>query len=982
MTGRAELTRLPGARGLTATLAAAALALAGTAALTWSPGAGHDRVAPSADLSGLPLSFERNDGQAAADVQFIARAPGYALALTADGSRLALGGAGHAVLTSRFVGSTGATVAGDGPPSGHVSYLVGNRPSAWHTAVPAYAGVEYQRVWPGIDVAFHGNRQQLEYDYVVAPGADPGRIAQRLTGARSLRIDGAGDLVIGLPGGAVRQRAPVSYQERDGRRVPVASRFVLHGNTVRVAVGQYDRSKPLVIDPTLSYATYLGGTLIDYGVDIVVDDDGNTYVTGQTNSAGLATDGAYDEAGAGQDAFVAKLAPDGGSLVWLTYLGGSGLEEGDALALDADDHLYVSGITRSTDFPTVNPYQSTRASPPGSTSDVFVARLSDDGDALTWSTYLGGTGDDTVGDIAVDSSGRTLLAGRTTSHDFPTAGGGLSASFKGGTSDGFVAELGASGSSLPVAGYLGGSASDSLADLKLDGQGRAYVVGDTVSEDFPTTGSAPQAAHAGEFTSDGTVTRLDANLGQIAFSTYLGGTGSDNISGVAVDDQGAAYVVGSTSSSNLPGTAGGFQPAKADFSYYDAFVAKVPTAGGPSGWASYLGGSNIEFGTGIGIDGDGNSYVTGQTYSVDYPTSDDAFQDARLGDTDGFLAGVSPDGAELTSSTYLGGSQGESGNGIAVGPDGDVLVTGVTYSTNFPASDGALQSSSGGSADAFVFVSPTRRATAVSVTCGTPSRTPGQTATCTATVTDTGDGPSSTPTGTVAFKSDGDGVFSAGAACDIDGPQASGVCSVTYTPTTVGSGAHKVTAFYRGDGTHAGSAGSATVIVKGLGGGTGDGGGSPAGPPAAPAGATPGGSADDVIDEFGFSSPTFRAADSGPSATAAAKPVGTIVSFELARAARVTFVVQRPSTGRSVRHGRKTLCDKPTKKNRRKKACTRWTAVKGSFARDGVAGVNRFRFSGRMAGRKLTPGRYRLMATPTVGGKRATPATAAFRIVR
>lgn len=963
-------------------------------------------AAPAASHAALPLTFERNDGQAAQGVRFLARAPGYALALTRTGSRLALG-RHHASLTARFVApSPTTTVAGTGTPSARVNYLTGARRGGWRTGVPAYAGVTYRGVWPGIDVAFHGDGSELEYDYTLAPGADPSRIGQRLAGARSLRIAANGDLVIGLPGGSVRQRAPRSFQTIGNARVAVASRFVLHGRTVRIALGRYDRTRALTIDPSLSYATYLGGTNTDFGLAAATDEDGNAYITGQTWSPGLATDNAYNTTGGNgtKDAFVAKLAPGGDRIEWLTYLGGANDDEGAAIKVDDDGDVFVGGDTRSNDFPTISAYQPFRHStgPTDTNTEGFVAKLGPDGDRLEWATYLGGGRDESLTGLVLDSAGDVIVAGTTASRDFPVAGGGLDASSNGGR-DGYVAELSSDGSALQRGGYLGGSDGDNIIGLAIDSSDRVYVAGESDSQDYPIAGGAPQSVKKGStdpndlsyYSSDGVITRLDDNLGSIGFSTYLGGTNSDIFTGIAADDDGNAYVVGDSISSDFPVSGDAYQRANANPSTYDAVVAKVPTVPGPSGWATYLGGQSNELTSDVGLDSDGNVYVTGQTSSADFPVSDDAFQSRRHGADDAFLSSFSPDGADLDASTYIGGADHEFGNGLTVGRDGDVVVTGSTYSSDFPAGDGSAQSSSAGGIDAFVYVAPTRRATAVSLTCGTPSITPGRTVTCTATVTDRGDGPSVTPTGTVGFETDDDGVFSA-RTCDIDGPHASGACGVEYTPTTVGSGRHTITAYYRGDGQHAGSSGSAVVIVRTTGGGGGDDGGDRPGgnrdddnrsdnPNNAPRGSPPGltGTAgDDVIDELGFSSPMFRAADSGPSATAAATPTGTIVTFTLTRPARVTFTVQKPAPGRSAKHGRRTTCDKPSKKNKRKKACVRWVAVKGSFARDGAAGANRFRFTGRMAGRKLAPGRYRLVATPSAGGGRLAAAYAAFRIVR
>jgi hypothetical protein len=1004
--GHAWIATAAAALALLITLAVAALLLSGEPAAEVAPAASAGPTvsagpATSADLAPvagaarasaltavhhLPLSFEENAGQAPAGVSFVARAPGFALALGRDGSRLHLGAA---TLTTRFVGGAPTAVHGTDALPGRTNYLTGDRPADWHTGVRTFGGVRYASVWPGIDVAFHGNRRQLEYDYVLAPGADPGRIAQRIAGARGLRIDRAGDLVIAAPGGTLRQLAPVAYQERGGVREPVASRFVLHGDTVGVAVGAYDRSRPLTIDPTLAYATYLGGDGVDAAYDVKVDADGNTFVAGYTSSASFATDGAFQGTGGGAgDAFVAKLSGDGKSIEWLTYLGGSGEDVGSGVALEPDGDVVVAGTTKSTNFPTEDP---TRPTYSGGT-DLFVSRLNKDGDALKWSTYLGGEAEDSLGGVVVKEDESVVVGGTTKSHDLPVAGGGLSASYGGGISDGFVLELGPTGA-LTRGGYLGGLDTDRLTGLAVDGE-RIYATGGTFSTNFPITGGAQQSVLAegplGGPSRDAFVTRIDENLGRIAFSTFLGGNNDDIGEAIAVDDEGDAYIGGGTSSTDLPGAADGFQPHIANSSQYDAFVAKVPTLGSATGWSSYLGGFLYDAVEGIAVDDGGTTYLTGLTYSNDLATTDDALQKTKPGagnTVDGFIAQVNPDGDQLEYLTYFGGTEYDFGSKVALGPDGNVVVVGGTTSEGLPTTSGSLQPAKDASNDGWVLALRTRRPTTVSLSCGTAPVDVGTAVPCEAIVADKGSGPSTLPTGDVAFASDGTGTFTEGGTCTL----ATGLCSLTYTPTEEGTGTHKVTATYRGDDDHAGAKASVNVVIKGTGGektpggegppvtppGTppGDGSGGPGTPPgngAGPPGSPPAGngngpeekSTDAGLRALALKPASFRAAASGPSVPASAKAGGgTVVTFTLGDAASVRFTVERSDEGSGKKKG------------------TKWTALKGSFTRAGTKGKNSFKFSGRLSNAKLAPGKYRLAATATVaGGKPGDAVTASFTI--
>jgi hypothetical protein len=969
----------------------------------------------SSTFGRLPLSFEENAGQADASAKFLARGAGYSLALTRRGTLLSLAGRGkrHGVLESRFVGGRAAEVSGTGRLPGHVNYLRGNDPARWQRNVPTYSGVSYSSVWKGIDVAFYGNQRRLEYDYRLAPGADPSQIEMRLSGARHLRVDRAGDLVIGVRGGPVRQLAPRSYQTVSGERQVVKSRYVVRGDRVGIQVGAYDRQLPLVIDPTLSYSTYLGGTANDGGTAIAVDSENNAYIVGVTVSTDFpATDGAKQtDHAVGNDAFVAKLDASGSELTYATYLGGNANDAGGAIAVDPDGDqpddsahpddptggvAYVSGVTESTDFPTTSgviqgSHAGTSGQPVGKRNDAWAAKLNEDGSDLTYSTYLGGSDNDTNSGIGIDANDNAYLSGTTSSTDFPNASNSKSTD-----TDGWVAKINATATSVSWSKYLGGNNTDGLYGLARGPQGGTYLTGSTFSTNFPTSGAAYDTTYGngGDTTFVGSqvfVTKLDDASGTMSFSTYLGGndTGSSGGDGITVGSDGAVYVTGNTSSSTFPHTTGAAQEAKTGDSSYDAFVAKLNATGSSLGYSTFLGGYGLDTGYDIGVGEEGNAFVTGQTWSqsaqIPFPTTDGATQEQFGGGSyDAFETELNPAGSEFASSTYLGGTGNETGIGLAIGPDGDAFITGETNSGGFPVSADALQGEIAGAYDGFVSVDPSRRSTSTSLACGLTQLPVGSGTTCTAFVSDTDTDPKTTPTGTVTFSTNGPGGFSDGGSCELDG-NITASCSVTYTPSAKGSGIHKITAAYGGDSTHSFSGADSDVNVKGPAeGGGGDTGGS--------GGGNNGGGDDDppgsppaTADDLGLSSPTFRAADSGPSAedSKSKVPVGTRVSYKLSKASVVKFTVARPSKGRKVkRKGQKAKCKKPSKGNRKKPRCTRYVTLKGSFTRNGTKGANRFRFTGRLKGKKLRPGRYRLVATPIKGKRSGKPITANFRIVR
>ena len=673
----------------------------------------------------LPLAFEANQGQTDGQVKFVSRGSGYTLFLTGTEAVLQLRNADFGLrnansanrqgearnpkseirnpklerpvtLRTRLVGANpNAEVRGVEELPGKSNYFIGNDPSKWRTNVPNYAKVEYRDVYPGINLVHYGNQRQLEYDFVVSPGADPRQIKFEVDGAERLEIDAAGDLVLHVAGGEVRQHKPIVYQQIAGQRRDIPGRFVFSDQRqVSFEVRGYDASQPLVVDPVLVYSTYLGGSGIDPGNAIAVDSAGNAYVTGTTSPTDFPTASPLQTAsGGGYDIFVAKLNAAGSALIYSTYLGGSGYDAGYGIAVDSAGNAYVTGYTTSTNFPTASPLQ---ASFGGGFNDAFVAKLNAAGSALLYSTYLGGSADDYSYGIAVDSAGNAYVTGYTLSTNFPTASPLQAANA--GAADTFVTKVNAAGSALVYSTYLGGSGNDQGLGIAVDSAGNAYVAGYTGSTNFPTA-SPLQAANGGGGNFDAFVAKLNAAGSALVYSTYLGGSGQDMGWGIAVDSAGNAYVTGRTASTNLP-TASPLQATNGGGGYYDAFVAKLNAAGSALVYSTYLGGSDNDIGHGIAVDSSGNVYVAGYATSTNFPTAS-PLQAANAGGADTFVAKLNAAGSALVYSTYLGGSGEEYGYGIAVDPAGNAYITGDTYSANFPVAN-ALQPVFGGGRDAFI----------------------------------------------------------------------------------------------------------------------------------------------------------------------------------------------------------------------------------------------------------------------------------------
>jgi hypothetical protein len=781
----------------------------------------------------LPLSFEANTGQADKSVKFLSRGSGYELYLTGNEAVLELQDSGvriqdsgprakpfgamsalprtkdegqrttNSVLRLKVVNANrDAAVTGADELPGKVNYFIGNDPAKWQTSVPTYARVRYTGIYPGIDLVYYGNPSadgQLEYDFVVAPGADPGVIALDVAAGLSrhpssksggvpirsgqvpppLQIATDGDLVIKSDGGEIRFHKPVVYQEQftvdssqftvqdekrnttDNQKSKTQNRKFLEGryvltaaNQIHFALGAYDHTRPLVIDPVLEYSTYLGGSGLDTATAIAVDSAGNAYVAGGTTSTNFpVTEGAFQTtshaaANAG-NAFVTKLNPTGTALVYSTYLGGSGGDTANAITVDTAGNAYVAGQTYSTDFPvTPGAFQTMNKAAANGDANAFAAKLNPTGTALVYSTYLGGSGvsaftpysGDKGNAIAVDAPGDAYVAGETYSTDFPVTPGAYQTTNNGAAKDdanAFVAKLNPAGTALVYSTYLGGSgdkySSGSTTLLAVDYSGNAYIAGATSSTDFPVTPGAFQTTnHAANSFNNVFVTKLNPTGSALVYSTFLGGSGGsccsgDVASGLAVDTSGNVYVTGTAQSTDFPVTTGAFQTTNHS-RYGNAFVTMLNPTGTALVYSTYLGGSggaiNLmptlamaggDQASGLAIDSSGNVYATGSTASADFPVTQGAYQTTNhdqcgyvggcIGGYNAFITELNSTGSALVYSTYLGGSginpmdfvgvlefgYGDQAKALALDNSGNVYVTGSAVSYDFPVTAGAFQ---------------------------------------------------------------------------------------------------------------------------------------------------------------------------------------------------------------------------------------------------------------------------------------------------
>lgn len=727
----------------------------------------------------LPMGFEPNLGRASAEARYIARGHGYSLALAPTEAVLSLNnteardrGQAVGVGTSPRVRPASSTtlrmqllganpqpaISGLDPLSGKVNYFTGNDPLKWHTKVPTYRRVKYSSVYPAIDLLYYGAGGELEYDFVLASGADPSAIALHFEGASEVEIDDTGDLLLHTRGGVLRQSKPYTYQEIGGARQEVPSRYILSGDRVSFQLGHYDVSRPLVIDPRLDYSTFLGGEggyyTFEQGSDIAVDGYGNAYIVGTADPLDFPiTPGAYGSsphADADTDtAFIVKLNAKGDRLLYSAYLDGAAGRL--SIVVDRSGNAYITGTTYSNKLPTTPKAYDRRL---GGNADAFVTKLDADGSRLLYSTLLGGSKGDpptykTVAeaatDLAIDNLGSAYVTGITPSHDFPTTAGAFDRSYNGGETDTFVVKLDGLGSRLLFSTYLGGHRKDGRVvgehgrgtSIAVDSHGHAYVTGYTISSSFPTTSRAldrlldSSACRYGYGTCyESFVTKLQADGSGLVYSTFLGGAGLEVGTGIAVDADGNAFVTGYTTSRDFPTTPGAYARRYKDWHHpggedlHDIYVTKLRPDGSRPIYSTYLGGYSYDQSYAIVVDASGAAYITGTTGSDDYPTTADALDRSAEGYPDILVTKLNSTGSRLVYSTVMGNLQPAAGNGIAISFPADgtnpdaarcIYVTGIAQEepdegahrpmapSDFPTSPEAYDRTfNGGLSDAFV----------------------------------------------------------------------------------------------------------------------------------------------------------------------------------------------------------------------------------------------------------------------------------------
>lgn len=834
-----------------------------------------DKVRVAGDYGNTPMSFEQNQGQTDRRVQFFARGEGYGLFLTSGEAVLELQRSrperdrpalAASVLRMGLIGAnTNAPASGDQPLPGVVNYFRGNDPGKWAANVHTFGRVSYQGVYPGIDLVYYGNQRQLEYDFVVAPGADPKTIALNFKGA-SAELDKAGDLV--LADGEVRTmfHKPVLYQMSGNARVPVVGDYKLEGQNVRFQVGEYDHSKPLVIDPLLTYSTFLGGGADDRGVAIAADASGNAYIAGDTVSMDFPLVNAYQSTNHntsnGWVAFVTKLNPAGTAVVYSTFLGGVYDTHTYGLAVDSTGSAYVAGETTAPDFPiTANVYQkycggqhdgqgnrNSSGCLPGGDTSGFVTKLNPSGSTLAYSTYLSGDGANFITAIAIDASGNAYLGGITTSfcappysptgyepfQCFPTTANAVQAGTTnpgaGGSLYGFFTILDAQGANVLYSTLYGdtrtpanGFSPTNVYGVAVDSSGNGYIAG-TAGLFIPTTPNAFLPSGSGNpssATRPGFVAKFNPSAATSAsaliYGTYLGASTEganvasyDNeVTSIVTDANGNAIVAGYANACGYPTTAGAYLTTSNSGPYcQDAFITKLNSSGTALIWSTLFGTktggavSNTTIAS-LAQDGAGNLYITGSASDKGLPVVNPLVPVVNGGS---FLAKLDSTASNLLFSTYLSGYGGvETTNGVAVDVNGNMYVTGkVNYDTpTIPTTPGALAPTyRGGVFDAFVMkVAPLVNST-TALSLSSGSVAVGQSVTLTATVTGPQGAP--VPTGTVTFMN-GSSTLGTGT-LDSSG-------NATYSSSSLAATTYTVTAQYAGNTYYNASTSSAQSLV-------------------------------------------------------------------------------------------------------------------------------------------------------------------------
>ncbi len=625
----------------------------------------------------IPFTFVENGGQANARVRYIGSGPEFKAWFEDHGVILQQG---QTAVRVSFEGSDTPRVVAEHPIGARANYLHGNDPRRWQTDLPLFAAIHYSGLWPGIELSYKAEGSRVKAEYVAAPGADPSRVLLKFDGNPQIESDGT-LLVSGVAGDFIEDK-PVLYQSIGGKRLEVAGGFERRpGGSIGFWTAAYDHSQPLVIDPSILFSGYFGGSSEDDITAIGIDGLNNTVVAGWSSSTDLpATNGARHQTGGGVDAFVASFLPNGGGLIYCTYLGGSGDDRAFGLAIDSVQNVYITGWTSSTNFPVVGAIQAHLSG----TRDAFVTKLNAAGNALLYSTYLGGSGVDVGYAIALDKANEAVIIGDSSSLNLPVTPGAFQ-SHSGGSQDVFVAKLSSTGNSLIFLTYMGGSGVDHGSSVFVAPQGAIAIGGSTWSNNFPTAAPFPAYQSKSGGGQDGFVAKLLPYGNALIFSTYLGGYGGsigapEEVNSVAVDSLGNITAAGTTSSANFPVTTGAFQTTFGGQT--DGFISRF-SGGGVLLQSTFLGGAVSDGINALVLDFHGVPYVTGLTDSQDFPVQY-PLQAANAGGMDAFVVKLNTTLSAVPFGTYLGGSGSDGGNAIAVDFETSVIVAGQTSSGNFP----------------------------------------------------------------------------------------------------------------------------------------------------------------------------------------------------------------------------------------------------------------------------------------------------------
>ena len=672
------------------------------------PGSGPSPISAGLNfsLAKVPLYFIPNRGQADARALFYAKTPAYTLWIAPEGivfdSTRRREKAGplpsgqpyeRDVSRIRFLqANPSPEVIGLEPAEYRVNYFAGKETGKWRRDIRTSEAVLYKDIYPDIDLKIYGVENRVEYDWLVGPGGTAEEIRFAYQNVETTRLDRDGNLVVRTKFGELIHQKPEGYQDIGGERVDVQAKFKrIEGQTYGFEVESYDRRYPLTIDPVvLVYSTYLGGSDRDDSYDIAVDNLGSAYVVGATISPDFPVKNAYDSIwNANIDIFITKFSADGKTLVYSTFLGGTGSDNGRSIAVDAGGAAYVTGYTlNSPDFPVQNAYDPTG----NGAEDAFVTKLSPAGNALLYSTFLGGAAYDSGFGIAVDRSGSAYVIGTTRSSDFPVLNG-YDSTFHGQTGDVFITKFSPAGNSLEYSTYLGGSENDLGSGIAVDADNAAYVIGTTYSADFPMQNPYNRIIGGGYqfmgyYMYDAFVAKLDPSGRSLIFSTFLGGTRSDMGVAIAVDSARSVYVTGNTNSSDFP-VADAFDPTYNGYYYghgiylTDVFVTKFVPSGNAIVYSTYLGGAGSNDAADIAVDGAGAALVTGETSTSDFPVLNGLNLNLGKG-WNVFITKFTPGGKTLDFSTLLGGTQDDTLPHAALDSAGSVYVTGNTSSADFP----------------------------------------------------------------------------------------------------------------------------------------------------------------------------------------------------------------------------------------------------------------------------------------------------------